>query len=137
MSELGIEVGPERQLSYKCEFLCVPSKICTFVFQNGFVSAIPFLLSYIIGVGGGQVADKLRYSNTLTTGEVRKVFATAGEFKCPFISLYKITHGGLREVICEQSLFFLKFRRTQRKTKHKRAVVSGDGDMQSREPQVA
>ena len=71
------------------------AKYVTFVFQNGFVSAIPFLLLYIIGVGGGQVADKLRYSNILTTGEVRKVFATGGAFKCPFISLYKVTHGGL------------------------------------------
>lgn len=67
------------------------------MFQNGFVSAIPFLLSYIIGVGGGQVADKLRYSNILTTGEVRKVFATGGEFKCPFISMHKITEGGVGE----------------------------------------
>jgi len=44
---------------------------------------------YIIGVGGGQVADKLRYSNILTTGEVRKVFATGGEFKCAFIPCIK------------------------------------------------
>ena len=69
------------------------AKYVTFVFQNGFVSAIPFLLLYIIGVGGGQVADKLRYSKILTTGEVRKVFATGGEFRCPFISLNKITYG--------------------------------------------
>lgn len=86
------------------------AKYVTSVFQNGLVSAIPFLLSYIIGVGGGQVADKLRYSNTLTTGEVRKVFATAGEFKCPSVSLYKITHCGVREDISKQSLFCLKFR---------------------------
>ena len=63
------------------------TKYIPFVFQNGFLSAIPFLLSYVIGVGGGQVADKLRYSHILTTGEVRKVFATGGEFKCPFNSL--------------------------------------------------
>ena len=50
------------------------------MFQNGFVSAIPFLLCYIIGVGSGQVADSLRYSKVLTTGEVRKVFGTGGEF---------------------------------------------------------
>ena len=93
------------------------AKYVTFVFQNGFVSAIPFLLSYIIGVGGGQVADKLRSRNILTTGEVRKVFASGGEFKWPFISLYKITHGGLREVICEQSLFCLKFRGEEHKEK--------------------
>ena len=92
------------------------AKYVTFVFQNGFVSAIPFLLLYVIGVGGGQVADKLRYSNILTTGEVRKVFATGGEFKCPFISLYKVTHGGLRAVTL---LLEIPWGSMQRKTKHK------------------
>ncbi|XP_020610537.1 sialin-like isoform X1 [Orbicella faveolata] len=61
---------------------CLPSyfkEVLNFtISKNGFVSAIPFLLSYIIAVGGGQVADKLRYSHILTTGEVRKVFATGG-----------------------------------------------------------
>jgi len=61
---------------------CLPSyfkEVLNFtISKNGFVSAIPFLLSYIISVGGGQVADKLRYSHILTTGEVRKVFATGG-----------------------------------------------------------
>lgn len=61
-----------------------------FVFQNGFVSAIPFILCYIIGVGGGQVADWLRYNNYLTTGEVRKVFATGGEFKSPSSSMLQL-----------------------------------------------
>ena len=93
------------------------AKYVIFVFQNGFVSAIPFLLSYIIGVGGGQVADRLRYSNILTTGEVRKVFASGGEFKWHFISLYKITHCGPREVICEQFLVCLKFRGEEHKEK--------------------
>ena len=45
------------------------------------MSAIPFVVAYIIGVGGGQLADWLRYSKILTTGEVRKVFGTAGEFE--------------------------------------------------------
>jgi len=78
--ESEIEVGAWKA-TYDCQFLYVPAKYVNFVFQNGFVSAIPFLLSYIISVGGGQVADKLRYSHILTTGEVRKVFATGGEFK--------------------------------------------------------
>ena len=75
--------------TYGCQFLCVIQRCVAFSFQNGFLSAIPFLLMYIITVGGGQVADKLRYSNILTTGEVRKVFATGGEFKCPFIQCIK------------------------------------------------
>ena len=50
------------------------------VFQNGFVSALPYILSYIGTVGSGQVADWLRFNKILTTGEVRKVFGTAGEF---------------------------------------------------------
>ena len=64
------------------------------MFQNGFVSAIPFLLCYIVGVGGGQVADSLRYSKVLTTGEVRKVFATGGEFLRLFCYMIEIPKGG-------------------------------------------
>ena len=49
------------------------------MFQNGFLSAVPFILCYIVGVGGSFVADWLRYRRILPTGEVRKVFSTAGE----------------------------------------------------------
>lgn len=49
------------------------------MFQNGFLSAVPFILCYIFGVGGSFVADWLRYRRILPTGEVRKVFSTAGE----------------------------------------------------------
>ena len=64
---------------YDCQVNC--DKEIMLVFQNGFLSAIPFVLCYILGVGGGQVADWLRYSNILTTTAVRKVFATGGELK--------------------------------------------------------
>jgi len=47
-------------------------------FQNGVLSAIPFLCMYITGVSAGQLADWLRFNKILPTGEVRKVFATAG-----------------------------------------------------------
>lgn len=62
---------------------------------------------YIIGVGGGQVADKLRYSNILTTGEVRKVFATGGEFKCPFIPCIK-SQRMVGEDVATLSLYLLE-----------------------------
>ena len=51
------------------------------LFQNGFLSAIPFALSYIIGISAGYLADWMRENNILSTGKVRKVFATGGE--CP------------------------------------------------------
>jgi len=51
------------------------------LFQNGLLSAIPFALSYIIGISAGYLADWMRENNILSTGEVRKVFATGGE--CP------------------------------------------------------
>lgn len=61
---------------------CLPSyfkEVLNFsISQNGILSAIPFVLMYIIGIGGGQLADWLRENNILTTGEVRKVFATGG-----------------------------------------------------------
>ena len=56
-----------------------PKKNCIYFFQNGIVSAIPFLCMYIIGIAGGQLADWLRFNHILSTGEVRKVFATGGE----------------------------------------------------------
>ena len=59
-----------------------------FVFQNGFASGIPFLLAYIVFVVGGQVADWLRYTEILTTEQVRKVCVTAGE------SLAYMVHSG-------------------------------------------
>jgi len=49
-----------------------------YYFQNGIFSAIPFLCMYITGVSAGQLADWLRYNKILSTGEVRKVFATGG-----------------------------------------------------------
>ena len=49
------------------------------LFQNGFLSAIPFALSYIFGVSAGYLADWMRENNILSTAEARKVFATGGE----------------------------------------------------------
>lgn len=49
------------------------------MFQNGFLSAVPFILCYIFGVIGSFMADWLRYRRILSTVEVRKVFSTAGE----------------------------------------------------------
>ena len=71
------------------------------MFQNGFISAIPFLLSYIIGVSSGQVADWLRYSKILTTGQVRKVFGTGGVYWS-----LQMTHLSFKFVIQTLSTFF-------------------------------
>lgn len=51
------------------------------MFQDGFLSAVPFILCYIFGVSGSFVADWLRCRRILPTGEVRKVFSTAGELE--------------------------------------------------------
>ncbi|KAJ7383069.1 hypothetical protein OS493_030956 [Desmophyllum pertusum] len=53
----------------------------------------PFVLSYIVGVSSGQVADWLRYKNILTTGEVRKVFGTVG-FLIPACLLVSTSYVG-------------------------------------------
>ena len=75
-----------------------------FLLQNGFVSAIPFLLSYFVLVGGGQVADWLRYNKILTTGEVRKVFGTGGVY----LSSHMM-HGSLKVYYCEVMIKFVPF----------------------------
>lgn len=56
------------------------------MFQNGFLSAVPFILCYIFGVIGSFMADWLRYRRILSTVEVRKVFSTAGESEESFLS---------------------------------------------------
>jgi len=89
---------------------CLPSyfkEVLNFsISENGFLSAIPFLLMYIIGVGGGQVADKLRYSNILTTGEVRKVFATGG-YLVPACLMVATSYVGCEDTALAVVLFSL------------------------------
>ena len=67
---------------FQLKACCVVNEkgVFIYLFQNGFISAIPFLCMYIIGIGGGQLADWLRFNKILSTGEVRKVFATGGEY---------------------------------------------------------
>ncbi|KAL9962789.1 hypothetical protein ACROYT_G031929 [Oculina patagonica] len=89
---------------------CLPSyfkEVLNFsLSQNGFVSAIPFLLCYIIGVSGGQVADWLRYNNYLGTGEVRKVFATGG-FLIPCCLMVATSYIGCNNTTLAVVLFSL------------------------------
>lgn len=61
--------------------------------ENGFVSALPYILSFIGTVGGGQLADWLRYNRILTTGEARKVFCSAG-FLIPAFLLVSTSYVG-------------------------------------------
>ena len=75
-----------------------------FLLQNGFVSAIPFLLAFFVSVGGGQVADWLRYSKILTTGEVRKVFGTGGVYLSSCVM-----HPSLKLYYCEVMIKFVPF----------------------------
>ena len=49
------------------------------LFQNGLLSAVPFVCMCVTGIGSGQLADWMRENNVLSTGEVRKVLATGGE----------------------------------------------------------
>lgn len=51
------------------------------LFQNGFLSSIPFILSFTFAVSGSLAADWLCYRKIITTGEVREVFSTAGEIR--------------------------------------------------------
>ncbi|XP_038051386.1 sialin-like [Patiria miniata] len=46
--------------------------------QSGFLAAVPYLVFWCIAITGGQIADFLRMSGTLTTTTTRKVFTSTG-----------------------------------------------------------
>lgn len=50
----------------------------------GFLSALPYLLLSLILIVSGQLADRLRSRETLTTTQVRKLF-NCGAFVCQSI----------------------------------------------------
>ncbi|KAL9958324.1 hypothetical protein ACROYT_G035326 [Oculina patagonica] len=89
---------------------CLPSyfkEVLNFsISENGIVSAIPFIVSYIVGIGGGQLADWLRYNNILTTGEVRKVSGTAG-YLVPACLLVSTSYVGCNQTSLAVVLFSL------------------------------
>ena len=46
--------------------------------QNGMLSALPYIATWFLMIGGGQLADWLRAPHRLTTTTVRKLFCVAG-----------------------------------------------------------
>jgi len=46
--------------------------------QNGILSGLPYVASWLLMIAGGQLADLLRASHRLQTGTVRKLFCSAG-----------------------------------------------------------
>ena len=51
--------------------------------QNGVLSALPYLGSGLLAVGGGQLADYLRDARQYRTVVVRKAFSLVGETTHP------------------------------------------------------
>eukprot|EP00058_Branchiostoma_floridae_P006270 XP_002591758.1 hypothetical protein BRAFLDRAFT_83531 [Branchiostoma floridae] len=49
--------------------------------QDGFLSALPYLCMWLVQVLGGQLADKLREQQLLSTAAVRKLFNSLGKLK--------------------------------------------------------
>lgn len=74
--------------------------------ENGFVSALPYILSFIGTIGSGQLADWLRNKRILTTGEARKVFGTAG-FLIPAFLLVSTSYVGCDNTSLAVVLFTL------------------------------
>lgn len=60
---------------WKSACSCFPS----IFLQNGLLSAIPYLVSFILSLLAGQVADFLRYRGILGTGKVRKLMTSTGK----------------------------------------------------------
>jgi len=46
--------------------------------ENGILSGLPYVATWLLMMGGGQLADSLRAPHRLQTGTVRKLFCTAG-----------------------------------------------------------
>lgn len=46
--------------------------------QNGILSALPYIATWLVMTGGGQLADWMRAPHRLQTGTVRKLFLTVG-----------------------------------------------------------
>jgi len=46
--------------------------------ENGILSGLPYVATWLLMMGGGQLADWLRAPHRLQTGTVRKLFCTAG-----------------------------------------------------------
>ena len=62
-------------------------KVCLLLFctfQNGLLSALPYLVSFIVALLAGQVADFLRYRGMLSTGNVRKLMTGTGNIPLHF-----------------------------------------------------
>lgn len=59
-----------------------------YVFQNGFLSALPYLGCWILALFGGQLADFLRETCLFRTVVVRKVFTLVGEWGRLPLSLF-------------------------------------------------
>ncbi|XP_068737249.1 sialin-like [Montipora capricornis] len=76
--------------------------------ENGILSAIPFLCMYVFGIGAGYVADWLRFSKILTTGETRKIMATGG-FLIPACLLISTSYVGCEDTSLAVILFSLAF----------------------------
>ena len=47
--------------------------------QNGILSALPYIATWLVTISGGQLADWLRASHRMQTTTVRKLFNTAGQ----------------------------------------------------------
>ena len=69
------------------------SNICSHQFQNGIVSALPFLLSFLWSLPTSWLADWLIANNKLSRGNVRKVMTTIGTAG-PAIGLFILTFVG-------------------------------------------
>ena len=64
-----------------------------FSFQNGLLSALPYLVAFISALIIGQLADFLRYRGILGTGKVRKLMTSVGRY------LSRLTEDDMR--ICQ------------------------------------
>ena len=78
----------KRRLLFKCQIniILLPFFI---IFQNGLISAIPFIINFVAIVLAGVLADHLRHRNLLSTEAVRKLANTTGKRSTTFMIFFR------------------------------------------------
>ena len=54
--------------------------LMTYWFQNGLLSALPYICQAVSGFSAGQIADFIRGKGLLSTTGTRRLMATIGKF---------------------------------------------------------
>jgi len=73
--------------------------------QNGILSALPYIAMWLLMIGSGQLADRLRASNRVQTTTIRKLFCAAG-LLIPAVFLMAVGFLGCNRILIVSAVVF-------------------------------